>query len=564
MQIQEFASDYTGAFAKMDPKHPYYHLNVGLFHLPCEHQEAKAFVYIPESTSCSCWSVAILLPDSITVQDFLIKSGWKTIADDNKVVLFLAQPNGSWNTGEEGIAFVEELRSKLDVRDHYVTQVFFAYLVGYGTGATVGLRYTQKHPDAYAGVGFAGEFEFTEADIESANHAPAALPYVLAAEIPVPVYFQVSNETEAFCHAVEDFKRRNHTCKRTYRDNHRFIAPATQVQPRDTINGQPVADVIADVAAFDDVLSPKAAEEMWKLVHRTIRTTGIGPGGLHKYRTLEELGITTHEMEIDGYTRHWCEYIPKRNVSRSKKRPIVVFCHGGTQVAESGLYGAEWFNVAESRDFIALFPSGGMAQTRMNANPMPTWNISCKGLEDYYLDDEKFIRAMIADVAAREEIEYSRIYVTGHSMGSGMTQRCLLDMPDLFAAGASNSGVMLSDFETATTQTNFDVACLVEISEHDVDSFDLSDSKMVVRNLKYWIDRGNLEPFETNHGYSCGRYTNRVWRNKDGVPMLRYIAAFDKIHCVMPQDAWTYYDDFLCQFARGDNGSLLYLGVPVR
>ena len=145
-----------------------------------------------------------------------------------------------------------------------------------------------------------------------------------------------------------------------------------------------------------------------------------------------------------------------------------------------------------------------------------------------------------------------------------MTQRCLLDMPDIFAAGASNSGVVLGDFELATTKKNYDVACLIEIGEHDVDNFDFQKSDRVRQNLEYWIERGDLQPLEEGGSYSCGRYQNTVWCNKKGVPMVRYVAAFDKTHSIMPQDAWTYYDDFLCKYSRDSEGNLCYLGKPVR
>lgn len=270
----------------------------------------------------------------------------------------------------------------------------------------------------------------------------------------------------------------------------------------------------------------------------------------------------THEMVVDGWTRHWCEYVPRRNVSRNEKLPVVVFFHGGTQVAESGLYGAEWFNVAESRDFIALFPSGGIAQSRMNANPMPTWNISCE--KEFYLDDEAFIRAMIDEVAARLPVDRSRIYATGHSMGSGMTQRCLMSMPDIFAAGVSNSGVVLGSYDLPNINTSLDVALWIEIGEHDVDPCDLSESERVKKNIEYWIGRGGLDSFDEAGNFQCGRYLNKEWCNQEGVPMLRYTAALDKIHAVMPQDAWSYYDAFMCKFSRDEDGTLRYLGKPVR
>ncbi len=564
MDVRRFKSDYSGAFSCIDKSHPYYHLNTGLFELPLSRDVGiDAYVYIPQATTNSCWSVTLLLQSGVAPVAFLQDSGWKEVADREKVVVFLAKPKqGSWLDLESPISAIEELRSRVDVRDHYVTQVFFAYLAGYGDGAEAALRYTMKHPEAYAGVACVGNWDDGAADYDAlASQGISLLPYEPASAVPVPVYFSVKESGYSFVRAFDHFVRRN-GCGVSSESNGRRYAPACLRYANDAINAQSVADVVADVSRFASLSSFEATDALWEQLHRTIRTTGVGPGGLHSFKTLDELGITTHGKVVDGWTRHWCEYVPHRNVSRNDKLPVVVFFHGGTQVAESGLYGAEWFNVAESRDFIALFPSGGIAQSRMNANPMPTWNISCE--TELYLDDEAFIRAMIADVERRLPVDRSRIYATGHSMGSGMTQRCLMSMPDIFAAGVSNSGVVLGSYELPGVDDSLDVATWIEIGEHDVDSCDLSNSPRVKTNIEYWIARGELDSLEDAGEFQCGRYLNKEWRNANGVPLLRYTAALDKNHAVMPQDAWSYYDDFMCKFSRLEDGTLCYLGKPVR
>ena len=560
MEIKHFKADYTGAFSGVDPKHPYYHLNVGLYELPLEDAiGACGYAYIPPETSMSCWSVTIVLPENTSILNFLVRSGWKDLADSEKVVLFLVELHGLGTS--EGVAAIEAVRARLEVRNHYVTQVFFAYLVGYDTGATAALRYTMLHPSAYAGVAFVGGFDFSDSEEELACSTDGPLPYLSSGSVPVPAYFQVMDESESFRRAFSHFVERNSAGPEIYRDGGRWYSPASRIGCSDTINGQSVADVCADVGLFGH-MGPDASQMLWKQVHRTIRTTGVGPGGLHAYRPPEDIGVARHELVVDGWTRHWYEYIPRRNVSRKKDLPVVFFLHGGTQVAESGMYAAEWFNVAESRDFIAVFPSGGVAQTRLNANPMPTWNIA--GKVEFHMDDDKFLRAVLSDLEAREKVDKTRVYVTGHSMGSAMTQRCLMIMPDIFAAGVSNSGVVLGDTDFAEARVDLDVATWIEIGEYDVDDFDIANSERVRRNIEYWIDRGDLQHLDDAGSFSCGRYRTCVWSNSKGVPLLQYTAAYEKQHAVMPQDAWSYYDDFMCKFNRSEDGRLLYLGNPVR
>ncbi len=135
MTIKQFKTDYSGAFNDIYSRYPYYHLNEGLYHLPIGAIDCNAFVYISPKRSCSCWSVAILLDNDDYAESFIEKSGWKTIADEEKLVLFLLKPLSTWNECSDPVLCVEKLREQLDVRDHYVTQVFFAYLLGYSDGA---------------------------------------------------------------------------------------------------------------------------------------------------------------------------------------------------------------------------------------------------------------------------------------------------------------------------------------------------------------------------------------------------------------------------------------------
>ena len=123
---------------------------------------------------------------------------------------------------------------------------------------------------------------------------------------------------------------------------------------------------------------------------------------------------------------------------------------------------------------------------------------------------------------------------------------------------------MLGSYDLANVNDSLDVAVWIEIGEHDVDPCDLSKSDRVKKNIEYWIGRGGLDHFDEAGDFQCGRYLNKEWCNRKGVPMLGYTAALDKIHAVMPQDAWSYYDDFMCKFSRDEDGTLRYMGKPVR
>jgi polyhydroxybutyrate depolymerase len=52
-------------------------------------------------------------------------------------------------------------------------------------------------------------------------------------------------------------------------------------------------------------------------------------------------------------------------------------------------------------------------------------------------DDVGFMRALLGRIGAEHDIDPRRIYVTGASNGGMMTYRLLIEMPELFAAGAA-------------------------------------------------------------------------------------------------------------------------------
>lgn len=514
--------------------------------------QLAAWVYLPEQTEFSCWSVTLLMPNAEDPRMFLERTGWLEIADSEKILLFILRPGKEgWHyplTREE-FSFLGEMDSAIDKKIGYDAQRFFAYLVGYEEGASAALSYSICNPSSYAGLACIGSFDFDQAISSIQDEELELAPYLKKSKIPLPVAFFCTESTSGLESALAHFKLRNQVTDTRWEHNDVSLWLADQTQRRDSVNAQNICTITWKNC------STVMASDVWDVLHRTIRTSGVGYGFLHPYRTLGQWNLTEHSIVVQGHKRSWLEYVPERNVSRVEKRPLVFFFHGNSQTGKSAVYANEWMNVAESRNFIACFPTGGMT-SRGNTMPVPGWNASAS---DMLLDDEAFIRSMVDNISSRYAIDKSRIYANGHSMGSAMVQRCAMAMPDLFAAVASNSGVVcggnLGSFDLPGIVEDAVIPVWINMGEHDIGGGTCDANEDIRKTVLYWLNRYGLN--DSNKGeFVSGRYVNTVWSNHSGVPLVRMTTTLDKPHSIMPQDPWLYYDELFAHFSR--EGDRLY------
>ncbi|MDG2072309.1 MAG: hypothetical protein P8J55_11455 [Pseudomonadales bacterium] len=129
----------------------------------------------------------------------------------------------------------------------------------------------------------------------------------------------------------------------------------------------------------------------------------------------------------EGYYRCWYIHVPE---TLNSAAPLLVDMHGfgGNPERQRMLTGFD--RLADEEKFIVVWPLG------MNAS----WNagpLCCGHSVKDNVDDVGFLRKMIARVSGEQNIDQRRIYVTGLSNGSGMSQRFANEASDLVAATAS-------------------------------------------------------------------------------------------------------------------------------
>lgn len=565
LQWKTFPQHFEHFYSLLDPSSPYVTQLVGGYagSLEISASESRPYwIYYPRGMELSSRSLTLLLPNHQSTDTFLAETGWAEVAEQHKLLLLMAGGQDAPWGGEEDGAYLAALLRELKNRKYMDTKQPVAYLTAYGESAAPAYQFLLEHTQEYAGAAFAGDIRTGARQMEAAGAVTfgnTELPY---RTIPCPVLFCGAQDWENFAPVLDYWKAANQSEDRPYQQDGMEIYLPDQAVMECAIEHQPCARI--QIARTLQVEHRAMTQTLWDFLGRCIRGTGINYGDMHPYRTPQQMHLTRRELQVDGYTRFWYEYVPERqHVLTDGRLPVVVFCHGGSASPFTDAINHEWALAAKSRGFVLLLPAGTMRVTA-DMMPHPAWNAA--QLDDH-MDDEKFIRLMLRDVSSRLNIDPGRIYVNGHSMGSAMAQRLALAMPELFAAAAGNSGVtkggFMGDFDTPGVREDLPIPLWVQMGENDIGGGTLENNPWAKRAMKYWANRYHLPAFDQPDRWRDGRYLHTQWNTTQGVPMLRFTTTLEKPHCITPQDPFFYYDQFFCHYSRREDGTLCYHGKPV-
>ena len=157
---------------------------------------------------------------------------------------------------------------------------------------------------------------------------------------------------------------------------------------------------------------------------------------------------TSKTMDFDGQIREYIEYVPGIYASNDTV-PLVICLHGLGDNMDN-FYGIGMNYVADTANFIVLTPE---ALVDNDISGYTAWNSGASALGmvlNGNVDDVGFISALIDSTMSLYNIDTSRVYVTGLSMGGFMTQRLACQLNERFAAVASVAGT----FGNSMTCTN--------------------------------------------------------------------------------------------------------------
>lgn len=214
----------------------------------------------------------------------------------------------------------------------------------------------------------------------------------------------------------------------------------------------------------------------------------------------------------------------------------------------------------------------GTANTKTIASdpdnmPLPAWNFM-HDLKDGP-DEIAFFRTLIERVSADHKIDRTRIFATGHSHGSLMTQYLALMTGDLFAAVAPCSGVLsmagydLSKVPEVQNRTKRKIPVWMfggEMEEWLLPHFPTNDNA-TGESIKVWRENNNILPsipedWDDNWTVK-GRWHDYICTDPEKVPMVRFTWVEYMPHATMTEMSFRIWEEFFSKFARID-GEIVY------
>lgn len=163
----------------------------------------------------------------------------------------------------------------------------------------------------------------------------------------------------------------------------------------------------------------------------------------------ERLTEHTGDLVGDGVQDTWYEYVPE-SYDPAKKTPLVFSMHGGLMTGWGQCIYTSWSLVADKEGFICVFPNASangmwmiecdsdtVDQITTTADPgVPVLNRPVGTVDQFH--DVQLVMKLLERMRRNYNIDETRVYIQGMSMGNAMTSQVARYMGAHFAAAAGS------------------------------------------------------------------------------------------------------------------------------
>lgn len=292
--------------------------------------------------------------------------------------------------------------------------------------------------------------------------------------------------------------------------------------------------------------------------------------GIHQITHVEER-FSAYKTANGEYLQTWYEYLPEEVMNHTADKgsiPLIIALHGGGDDPRQFVDGQGFLELA-GKERIALFaPEKGNLHTT-----------TAEGEQVLALVLPECVRYMLETYP---ELDASRVYVTGYSMGSLATLIAVFSTPDLYAAAYPQSGIAgavptaealaklgVHQLPVAVSTAEYDSPKNIEPATKDIvrEFYDLMDALLVLNGMKK-LPEPDFKAFpisgfdSDSYGWTMvnGEYGKNTWtfKNEKGAPMVELTYMEDMVHCLYPQHAQIVWD-FVKHYSRDlSTGASIY------
>lgn len=594
---------YQNIHREVDPHDPLRPLYLGTYEetITVAGKQRRFLVYIPEGARPSTAGVFVLAENGKTADDIWKESRWRMLADmeetkEKFIVFFLEPENGVWHTdepygAEDGdIAYVEAVYVEGKKRLKFCVHESKFYLTGCREGGTIAHMAAMFNPAVWAGIVSVGGMSVSEAyrNAASQDFCTNLDGYIdethrlniRKGEIPMPAWIINDPKIGVDLETAAYWRRSCGITEIGQQTDPDVVTYVRSEEPPYAPNQEKAAFRVCTsciAGASKDYANPLLLR-IWKDFLYRQRRWMSGPGGDLRVTKdpIRDLGMEYHYEEIDGWMREWYVYVPQSvKTSPDTPVPLVFAMHGYTCSGEIYAGNSGWSQVAEKHGFILIHPtavpSTVEAESREsdpNNVPLPAWNFMHNTPNGPV--EQNFFRAMLERTSKTYCIDKTRIYVTGHSHGSVMTQTLALTMTDVFAAAAPCSGVLFRGFGMSihnlpevTGRADVELPIWMFGGEQEpwllphlpTDDNDTGDSIRIWRGVNHFSPE---TPENWEDGWEVhGRWHDLHYRRSDGAPMVNFTWVDYMPHATMPEMSMRIWEEFFSKFSRVD-GKIVY------
>ena len=528
-----------------------------------------AKLYVPEGTPQGAMFVVMNVPEGEDALTFMEESGWMAKADAEGLCLFVLEPESgaAWGTPEEESAYVNAAVAAVRA-GKWLQPGPSIYLVGYGQIGSLLQKYAMENPIAVAASAFLDASQIEESYLQT-NGAVSfdtdTKTYgVTRQEVPVPVKIvgDLSGQTEAVIAYWQAAAQDENAVARFAPEGEEILQAAVRT----------------DGQSYDYTASA-TTDMIWDFMGQFYRYGGGVLSNAISWKVdYEEMGVEFKSFtDSQGIARQYLVYIPEAYRDSEEALPVVVAYHGASTSMRNFFENTLWYNIADEEGIMLVFPESTLVpvpSTLGGGEANPTAYRALWQVEDPEL---RYTDVVYADdlldqlIANYPQVDQSRIYCTGHSMGCMMTHYLGSDeVSHRFAAMGATSGPLMAA-ETSGTET---VPMFMTMAQYDMWSYDLQeDDTMTTQAVDLWLIRDGLATQENvaevrktgaTETYVDGRYNNSVWENDQGIPLFRYAWVTGKDHVNLPAENQLLWDEWFSLWERGADGVRSYQDTPIQ